>query len=318
MNFKHFTAGKDDSGRRLDRVLRAFLTEESLSAVYKSIRKGLIKVGGRKRGGDFRISEGDDIQIADFLLAPPRSASEKAPPLPQFSLESHTVFRNEAVLILDKPYNVPVQPGSSSHGISLSEIVQRHHALAHTGESLSFRTGPLHRLDRKTTGLIVFSQNLEGARWFSKAMRNHSIQKTYLAVVEGHLTESMILENNIQKSAGSSDRGFRTVAITGRDSGKYARTEVSPVRQGFFEGREITLARIVIKTGRTHQIRIQCAHNGFPLLGDTAYGAEKVRPVCGQDFFLHAAALHFPPENPLDIPGTITAPPPEAFRILFP
>ena len=77
MDFIHFTAGKDDSERRLDRVLRNFLSEEHLSSIYKSLRKGLIKVNGKKCDGNFRISQGDDIQIAVFLL---KESHETCPP----------------------------------------------------------------------------------------------------------------------------------------------------------------------------------------------------------------------------------------------
>jgi 23S rRNA pseudouridine955/2504/2580 synthase len=63
--------------------------------------------------------------------------------------------------------------------------------------SLSFKTGPLHRLDRKTTGLLAFSQNLQGAQWFSQKIKSHEIQKVYLALLEGNLCQNQIWEENI-------------------------------------------------------------------------------------------------------------------------
>ena len=207
MDFKTFKAGKDDDGRRLDKVLRRFLSGENLSSLYKSLRKGLIKVNGKKCPGEFRLSEGDEIKVADFLLPPqvqaneknenysPRESSEKESKF----IESITIFKNESLLILNKPYDIPIQPSSSSKGASLAEIVEKDYEISHKNTSLSFRTGPLHRLDRKTTGLIAFSQNLEGAKWFSEKIKSHEIQKVYLALLEGKLTEKAVWEENIQK-----------------------------------------------------------------------------------------------------------------------
>ncbi|MBR4321971.1 RluA family pseudouridine synthase [Treponema sp.] len=370
MDFKTFKAGKDDDGRRLDKVLRRFLSGENLSSLYKSLRKGLIKVNGKKCPGEFRLSEGDEIKVVDFLLPPqvlaneknesysPRESSEKESKF----IESITIFKNESLLILNKPYDIPVQPSSSSKGASLAEIVQKDYEISHKNTSLSFRTGPLHRLDRKTTGLIAFSQNLEGAKWFSEKIKSHEIQKVYLALLEGKLTEKAVWEENIQKvesgklkvengkrkvesfsfgkvsgfgegfscgedscfkEAGNFETktlqgAFQTVSVSSGGDGKAAYTEVTPISHGIFNKKSVTLARILIKTGRTHQIRAQASFHGFPLLGDTAYGGQKIDAKrFGQEFFLHAAELHFPKDNPLGLAESITAPIPQSFEKLL-
>ena len=325
MDFTHFTAGKDDSDRRLDRILRRFLSEENLSSIYKLLRKGLVKVNGKKADGNFRVSEGDDIQIADFLLSSASSGSEKQGAESASPLSKNIIiFKNESILILNKPYDIPVQP-SSSKGASLAEIVQKDYELTHQKNSLSFRTGPLHRLDRKTTGLIAFSQNLEGAKWFSEKIKTHEIRKIYLAILEGKLKEKCVWEDRIQKLAMSNeelgisnckarDEGFHTVSVNSSDEGKFAHTEVEPVSYGVFNGKDVTLARVLITTGRTHQIRSQCAYHGFPLLGDTAYGGSKIDSKrFGQDFFLHASELYFPKDNPLGLPEKIITEFPKSF-----
>lgn len=323
MDFIHFTAGKDDDGRRLDRILRRFLDEESLSSIYKSLRKGLVKVDGRKRDGDFRVSEGSDIQIAAILPVKTdgRKSADDAPP---FFPEGSVIFRNESVLILNKGYDIPSQPSPSSKGNSLADIVRAEFERKGMSQSLSFRTGPLHRLDRKTTGLIAFSQSLGGARYFSQAMRHHLIEKTYLALLEGNLTESRVWEDKIAKKeddAGTGNGGFRKVSVTpaNEEEGRTALTKIIPLSHGIFphDGKEtqVTLARILIRTGRTHQIRGQSAYHGFPLLGDSAYGGVEIDTnYCGQNLFLHAWRLRFPAENPLSLPETLTAPPPHAFK----
>lgn len=349
MNFTHFKAGADDSGRRLDRLLRKFLSEENLSSIYKSLRKGLIKVDGKKCDGNFHVSEGSDIQIADFLLPQKSESCQDKTQIKNLSgrLSEITILKNDFLLILNKPYDIPVQPAASFKGESLSERVQADFQASGKMNSLSFKTGPLHRLDRKTTGLLAFSQNLQGAQWFSHKIKSHEIQKVYLALLEGNLCQNQIWEENIQKMengklkaengkrkaesfsfgkvSGFGDAGtfetkslrgaFHTVSVSSDGEGKAAYTEVSPLSHGIFEGKEVTLARILIKTGRTHQIRAQAAFHGYPLLGDTAYGSCKIdSKKWGQDFFLHASELHFPPDNPLNLPEKISAPLPKAFE----
>ena len=325
MDFKTFKAGKDDDGRRLDKVLRRFLSGENLSSLYKSLRKGLIKVNGKKCPGEFRLSEGDEIKVADFLLPleltneknesySPRKSSEKESKF----IESITIFKNETLLILNKPYDIPVQPSPSSKGNSLAEIVQKDYEITQKNSSLSFRTGPLHRLDRKTTGLIAFSQNLEGAKWFSEKIKNHEIQKVYLALLEGKLTEKAVWEDDLHNATASRQGAFHTVSVSSGGDGKAAYTEVTPISHGIFNKKSVTLARILIKTGRTHQIRAQAAFHGFPLLGDTAYGGQKIdSKLYGQEFFLHAAELHFPKDNPLGLAESIAAPIPQSFEKLL-
>ena len=337
MEFVNYTVGQDDSERRLDRVLRKFLSEENISSLYKSLRKGLVKVDGKKCDGNFRLQKGSIIQIADFLiLRNSESIKSKTADFKmtesdfqdvQKKLKAITLFRNETLLILNKPYDIPVQPASSSKIQSLSELVQAEYEFSHKNSSLSFKTGPLHRLDRKTTGLIAFSQNLEGAKWFSDTIKNHLIQKKYLAILEGNLQENQIWEDKIEKNNTRTDktwvRGeksgkFHTVTVNST-GGKIAHTEVFPICHDIFDGREITLAEVIIKTGRTHQIRSQSAYHGFPLLGDSAYGSKKIDSKrVGRDFFLHAAELTFPKPNPLGLPEKLIAPPPPFFKELFP
>ena len=326
MDFKHFTAGQNDNDRRLDRVLRNFLRDENLSSIYKALRKGFIKVNGKKAEASSRIREGDDIQIASFLI---ENNSEKSKDSGvnskhksqqdcfNLKLDEITVFKNDYILILNKPYDISVQPSDSDKSPALSQIVQKQYEKTHQKASLSFKTGPLHRLDRKTTGLLAFSQNLEGAKWFSEAIKKHTVQKIYLAVLEGKLTKKEVWEDEIAKRENTEQK-FHTVTVNSSQKGKAAYSEVRPLKHAVFEGKEITLAQVLIKTGRTHQIRSQCAYHGFPLLGDTAYGGSKIKQNnYGKDFFLHAEELHFPQNNPLNLPETIIAPEPDFLNLFY-
>lgn len=305
MDFVQYRTGTDDEGRRLDKVLRILFPQTPLSSFYGYIRKGLIRINEKKIKQDYHISSGDIIYVARFLELAEREKAEqdkekKLPPC---------IFRNEHILVLNKPYDIPVHETASDKGNSLNKIVLSHFN-TDTG-SLSFTPGPLHRLDRKTTGLIAFSQSIQGARVFSGLIKNHEIKKYYLSIVVGHPSRVLKFTDYLTKDPEVSSTHFHTVHVSevpDEPSSRRAVTEVRPVAYGSFEGHDVTLVEVRIETGRTHQIRSQCASHGYPLLGDTAYGG-----IPYGAFFLHAWKLEIPYPNALGLPAVLSAPIPERF-----
>ncbi|WP_191014160.1 pseudouridine synthase [Treponema zioleckii] len=320
MNFIHFTASLDDDGRRLDRILKKLLPEENLSSLYKSLRKGLIKVNGKKQDGNFKVSENDEILIADFLLNAEKPATEDCCCIK--IKDEDILFRNQHLLILNKPYDIPVQPNANSKkGESISEMVLAEFKKS-ASSSLSFKPAPLHRLDRKTTGALVISQSLKGAQWFSDVIKNHLVKKIYVGIACGFLPEKQIWTDKIKREESSEKTAFHTVLVSKSggvageeifEDAKNAETTATPLAYGEYNNKKITLVKFEIGTGRTHQIRSQSQAHGFPLLGDTAYGGEKILKSVGHDFYLHAVKLVFPSDNPLEIPEKIEAPLPKKF-----
>ncbi len=313
MEFIHFSAGKDDEGRRLDKIVRNLLSEENLSGLYKALRSGLIKVNGKKQKGEYRITSGDDICIADFLTlkSDSRKKEEKANEASPLPVE-WIIFKNQSLVFIDKPYDLSVQKSQAGE-TSLNELVQKDYDFFNSKKtSLSFKTGPLHRLDKKTTGIIAFSQDLKGAQWFSQIVREHKIQKNYLALVEGTLEKPQLWTDKILKEDESQKiKTFHTVKVNSNDeNSKESITQAIPLAHGTYLKKSVTLVKFNIKTGRTHQIRASSAFHGHPLLGDTAYGAQKINEK--QTLFLHAWTLILP-ENSLGIPQKITCPPGENF-----
>src|SRR5574344_1133317 len=316
MNFIHFKAGKDDGGRRIDRIIRHFLAEKELSGLYHSLRAGLIRINGKKCSPEQRVSEGDDISIAEVLYSGNsvkkniHNQTVSVPLEEQFEI----LFRNDCILVINKPYGMNVQPSPSSQkGTSLSEIVAAEYEARGNSDSLSFNPGPLHRLDSKTTGVLFFSQNLKGAQWFSEALKNHFIKKTYIAVLCGNMKEPCSWKDSIEKKETENEKSFHTAHVFSTDkeetssaAAKNAVTAARPIAYGNYNGTEVTLAQIKIDTGRTHQIRAQCSFHGYPLLGDTAYGGQKIEE--NQDMYLHAYEITVPENNPCGIPQTIRAP----------
>ena len=295
MEFIEFDAKEDDEGRRLDKIARRIFEAKGLQPenIFKLIRKTLIKLNNAKSVPEARIKNGDKIFIADFLLKetknkPERNATQKA----HGSIPVQTAFKNEHLWIINKQSGIEVQPSKSS-SFCLADFVAQNTKAA----SLSFRPGPLHRIDKFTTGLVAFSQSLQGAKWFSENIKNHSIKKTYLAILEKDLPENEL-------------------TIDDAIAEKPACTKVKKIAQGIFCGNKISLARIQIETGRKHQIRIHCASRGFPLLGDALYGGTKIPngEFSGCGFFLHAWKLQFSKDNPLFLPTEIQAEIPPLFK----
>lgn len=311
MEFIRFKTGKDDEGRRLDRIAKKLLSEENLSQLYKALRNGLIKVNEKKQKGEYRIQKGDEIKIASLLaenaVPADKKNQEKITPLP----EEWIVLRTQELLFLNKPYDLPVQKSKAGER-ALNVLVQEDYDFQNIRKSLSFRTGPLHRLDRRTTGLIAFSQNLEGAQAFSKAIQEHRIKKTYLAIVEGALEQTETWTEKISRNEKNLDSSkFHTVSVNSDSkNSKESNTTAIPIAYGKYKGIQVSLVKFIISTGRTHQIRATSAYHSHPLLGDTVYGARQISEK--QNLFLHSYSLEFQ-ENLFSLPKKIVCSPGENF-----
>ena len=315
MNFTEFYASADDNDRRLDRILRKFISQEALSGIYSSVRKGLIKVNGKKAEPGKHVFEGDCIRIAEFLLESRNLEKTKGCISPSSEQKASAaeilnsvelpeiILKTEDILILNKPYDITVQGKENS----LNKSVEFFFRNEHKNKSLSFNPGPLHRLDRKTTGAIAFSMSLRGARWFSEAIKNHEIKKNYIGILQGKLLQQEYWNDNIEREYDAA-KVFQTVKAG--NTGKEAVTRVIPLGYGKHNKTDYTLAKFCIETGRTHQIRSQSALHGYPLLGDTAYGGTKIELI---EYFLHAYELYFPKNNPLALPEKIKAEVPKVF-----
>lgn len=313
MDFKDFTAATDDENRRLDKVIRRMAGGAHISSIYSAIRKGLVRVNDKKADISLKIKAGDKISVAAFLLSPlSRAEQNKSPfgimPKKNNSLKLDFVFENEFIKIINKPYDVNV------HGPDgISEVIEEIYKSEAHEKSLSFTPGPLHRLDRKTTGLLVFSNNLKGAAWFSRAIAEKRVRKFYVGIACGKINERQewsdyIVPVQLKKT------NFYTMKIDQEEKNPsdLAVTVCTPLSYGKHRGKDITLCQYEILTGKKHQIRCQSYFHEFPLLGDTAYGAQEIKEK--QGFYLHAYKLFFPKDNEINAPEEITAPLNEAFK----
>jgi 23S rRNA pseudouridine955/2504/2580 synthase len=288
-------AAGDDSGRRLDRVLRKALPALPLSALYRLLRTGSVLVDGKPGAGADRVRTGSVILIPEIPAGREvretggmRSVPGKA------LLPLDILFEGAGLLVVNKPAGLAVHgPDRDNLNVRVQSYLE-----GKIPFSLSFRPGPLHRLDKPTSGIIAFSTTLEGAKQFSAVLEAGTLVKTYVAVLEGTLKQAAAWEDSLFR-----DKKLRKSFA--KQGEKEAITRIRPA--AWSKSRNMTLAVVTPETGRTHQIRSQAAHHGFPLWGDRKYGSRQKR-----GFFLHALSLEFP-ENPAGFPRFLTAPVPEPF-----
>lgn len=271
--YRSFEAGINDEGKRIDRIIRQFIPDQALSGIYKAFRKGMIRLNGMKTSGETKVSAGDSIDIYKALLrsSPEKEIKRSPKSKGDRTIEKQIVFENDDLLALNKKRGQLVHGGSDS----LEEQV-RSYLTGKLPRSMSFRPGPLHRLDRNTSGLIFFSRSIKGARVFSKELQESHFTKYYLALVDGSFNRKALWVDNLQR-----DERKKTSSV--EQEGSEARSTVIPVKTG----ERHSLVLVAIETGRTHQIRVQCAHHGYPLSGDSKYGGSREK----KGYFLHSLKL---------------------------
>ena len=283
-----FTITENDSERRADRVIRKFLPDLPLSRIYSALRRGNIKINGKKAAPSRLLQKGDLLEIAPSLVfvadSRQNEASDTKKPsgFPPPQEPPAVLLQTDDLIFINKP------AGQTVHGEkSLCEAVL--HYFPPAKQSLSFTPGPLHRLDKDTTGIITFSQSLRGAQEFSKALRENRIGKYYLGIIEG-LRIRPVLKSVID--------GKECTCLT----------KVLTVS----ESRNLALVLFTLITGKKHQIRLQCGLFKTPLLHDTKYGS-KQEVKGSRHYFLHAFKLEFEKPFLKNLPKKITAPLPDAF-----
>ena len=278
---KEFRAAANDHGRRLETVLRKMLPALGLGSLHRSLRRGDIRLNGKKVTPEIKVNEGDTVSIWDALLQVSGAAlkpdSHRSRTSFQFE-DSWILFQSRDFFVVNKPSGLLVQSDISGDQ-SLDNLVRRR---LDTGmeASLSFRPGPLHRLDRPTSGIVVFSASLQGARGFSMLLAEGKVSKIYWALLQGELSRSLVIESPLERDEE------RKVTISS-PNGRASHSEFVPLVQA----NGLTLAEVRIATGRTHQIRAHAEQAGFPLSGDTKYFAKPWQKSAPRPWFLHARRL---------------------------
>lgn len=283
---------ENEEGQRLDRFLKKYLKNASLSYIYKLIRKS-VKVNSKRSKEDFMLQIGDEVSLyiseEELLNLQRKSSDSKAKK--QFGI----VYEDSQMIVVDKPF------GLLTHGDKLEK--KNHLAnqvisyLIEHGEYVpakekTFVPSPVNRLDRNTSGLVIFGKTASSLKDLNFMIRERGyVDKYYLTIVHGTLKDDLELYDRMKKDE---KRNIVQVTAAEDEDGKIMQTVVKPIAHA----KGYTLCEVKLITGRTHQIRAHLAKTGYPVLGDSKYGNSEANAKTVTKFnlstqFLHAYKLEF-------------------------
>lgn len=293
-----FTIAPEDADKRLDVWLTAALKEFSRSYADKLIQDGNAVVNGRKVKSGYKLKAGDMVEVNVPEPKPLEVTAEE--------IELDIIHEDEDIIVINKPRGMVVHPAAGNYSGTLVNALLRH-----CGDSLSdingvIRPGIVHRIDKDTSGVLVIAKNNRSHKVLSDMLKEHDINRIYIAVAEGVIMED---QGTVDAPIGRHPVDRKKMAVNLKN-GRRAVTHFR-VLERFAD---TTLLELRLETGRTHQIRVHMSYIGHPLVGDIVYGRKKQK----YDFegqALHAGTLGF------IHPGTgeyveYTAEPPEEFTKL--
>lgn len=298
---KEFIIQKNEENQRFDKYLKKLLPNASTSFLYKMMRKKNIVINKKKVEGNEKLKAGDVVSI--FLSDETfekfhvnlEALKKEYDALKSLSLKGlKIVYEDNEMIVVDKPYNMLSQKASDKD-LSANEYLLGY--MINKGELSfeeyqTFRPSVVNRLDRNTTGLLLFGKTLNALQQLGEGIRERTIEKYYRAVVAGELKEELELKGYLLKDEKTNKVTFHKEQVEGSD---YIETGVKPIQSK----NGLTLVEIHLVTGKTHQIRLHLSTIGHPILGDMKYGDEKINKKYYESHkvnhqLLHAYRLEFP------------------------
>ncbi|MDD9893193.1 MAG: RluA family pseudouridine synthase [Gammaproteobacteria bacterium] len=276
------TANADN--QRLDNFVRKQLGLP-LSAIYRLIRKGQVRVNGGRKKPDYRLSEGDEVRLPPKAAANANKALD-IPPRVMQRLAEACLVETEDFMVINKPAGMAVH-GGSGLAWGVIDVIK----------SLNPQLPDLelaHRLDRDTSGCLFLAKNRRVAQQFQQVQKQSDFKKIYRALLLGQWHKPKTVRHSLDTE--NREEGERHVVVS--DSGKTAISHFRPRATGkTSNGLGLTDMEVTLETGRTHQIRVHSAAEDHPIIGDSRYGDAVANPKAAEIGFkrlqLHAWQLQF-------------------------
>jgi 23S rRNA pseudouridine1911/1915/1917 synthase len=246
---------------RIDKFLTNQIENSSRSKIEKLIESGLVLVNGQTVKPSHRISPGEKIVV--------KIPKEPRPELTPEPIPLDIVYEDDYLLVVNKPAGMVTHPGHGNYtGTLVNALLYHCSKLSKVNVSGGeVRPGIVHRLDKDTSGLLVVAKDDETHRHLAKQFFHKTVDREYWAIVWGHFNSTRgVIETELGRS--KSDRTKFTVV----KGGKLAITEYEVLEKFDF----LSLVKLKLKTGRTHQIRVHLAYIGHPVFGDPTYGGRRI------------------------------------------
>jgi len=269
---RHVVVPDELAGERLDKVLARVFPEFSRNRLQSWIEAERVRIDGKPAKIRQPVPLGATIELVPDLL--PEQLAFTPEPVP---LE--IVYEDDTLVVINKPAGMVVHPAAGNWSRTVLNGLLYRYGDAAAGLP---RAGIVHRLDKETSGLMVVARTLEAQTDLVRQLQARTVKRRYLALVWGNMPE----EGTIDAPIGRDPRERTRMAVVTGASGKPARTHFRRVDTAIWQRQPVTAIHCDLETGRTHQIRVHCAHIGHPLLGDPVYGRARgkrsVTPLPGE------------------------------------
>ena len=289
---KEFQIRDNEAGQRFDKYLSKLLRNAPKSFFYKMLRKKNITLNGKKATGNEKLEAGDQVKL--FLSDETFDKFSQQDKAARAVTTLDVLYEDADVLLINKPAGMLSQPDDTKEPSMVEYVIGY---LLEKGELTeedlrTFRPSVCNRLDKNTSGIIAAGKSLVGLQELSELFHDRTVHKEYLCIVKGVLHEKKHIKGYLYK-----DTKQNKVAIY-----KQKQKEAQPIEtvyEPLEDNGEVTLLKVGLITGRTHQIRAHLASEGHPLAGDTKYGQDAFNRRYREKYqlkhqLLHAFRLSFP------------------------
>ena len=239
-----------DASQRLDAFLASYDASKTRSLYKKLIEEGYVKLNGESVKASYKLNVGDEIELIE----------KESRRFEKINMDIKVLYEDDDIAVIDKPRGIIVHPANDDEISLVNFLLYRFASLSSIDET---RPGIVHRLDKDTSGLIIIAKNNEVHEKMKELFKSREIYKEYITIAVGTFKDELtVVDKGIMRDP------IKKIKMCVSDEGKEAHSEIHLLKQND----EYSYLRVLIKTGRTHQIRVHLSYLNHPVLGDKTYG----------------------------------------------